>query len=216
MKSILLLLSFSLLINTQTNAQRNKRDNGRGQESGNIERIDDSQDRRNTVQPPERRENRNTKGTEIKQTRRPNNEKQTTPIEGTDWVFCPEKTSVCDGIVDNSYYRPSNEVLAIQYFESGDFGRALINVEQAIKSDLFNPGLYFLRGKIYFELSDYILAKRDFYTVQVFDPEFAEAYYYHGMCNLFLGDKQKAKKDFETAASLGDTVAEKFLLDYLN
>jgi len=106
--------------------------------------------------------------------------------------------------------------MAIDCFESGNLGAALINVEQTIKSNLFNPDLYFLRGKIYFELNDYLLAKRDFSIVLALNPEYADAYYYNGMCNLYLGDKKQAIEDFEAAASMGDTDVERFLFDYLN
>ena len=44
MKSILLLISLSILFNIQTNAQRKRQGDGRGQESGRIERIDRKQD----------------------------------------------------------------------------------------------------------------------------------------------------------------------------
>jgi hypothetical protein len=36
------------------------------------------------------------------------------------------------------------------------------------------------------------------------------------LCNLYLGDKKLAIEDFKIAASLGDTVAESFLLKYSN
>ena len=216
MKSILLLLTFSILFNIQTNAQRDRQGNGRGQESGRIERIDNSQDRRNKLIPPERRKIETTKKPEVKQTQRPIIDHYNPPVQETVIVDCPEKTPVCSVIIDNFHRPPSYEEMAIDCFESGNLGAALINVEQAIKSDLFNPDLYFLRGKIYFELNDYLLAKRDFSIVLALNPEYADAYYYQGMCNLYLGDKKQAIEDFEAAASLGDTDAERFLFDYLN
>ena len=63
---------------------------------------------------------------------------------------------------------------------------------------------------------DYIQAKSDFTTVNVLDPVNAETYYYRGMCNLYLGDKNLAMKDFEFAASLGDALAQKVLLEFYN
>jgi len=214
MKSILLLISLSILFNVQTNAQRNRQGNGRGQESGRIERIDRNQDRKKPTNNPQRKIKREDKIPAVETPRRQPQRKTSTPFCGETKSYCPEKTPICGEIVDISFYKPSNEVLAFQYFESGDLGRALSLVELAIRSDLFNPSLYFLRGKILFELNDYILAKRDFSTVIVFDLEFAEAYYYRGMCNLYLGDQNLAIEDFEIAASLGDIVAENLLVEY--
>jgi tetratricopeptide (TPR) repeat protein len=214
MKSILLLISISILFNIQTNAQRDRQGDGRGQESGRIERIDRNQDRKKPTNNPQRKIKREDKTLALETPRRSPKRIGGTIGYGKTEPYCPEKTAVCGGAVDISFYKPSNEVLAFQYYESGDLGRTLSLVELAIKSDLFNPSLYFLRGKILFELNDYILAKRDFSTVIVFDPEFAEAYYYRGMCNLYLGDQNLAIEDFEIAASLGDIVAENLLVEY--
>ena len=214
MKTILLLLTCSILINIQTNAQRNKKDNGRGQESGRIERIDRDQDRKSPINNTHRKIKEEQNKPVVKVPKRSPKRNDGTPFCGENESYRLEKTPICGDIVDISYYQPSNEELAIQFFESGDFGRALLHVELAIKFDLFNTSLYFLRGEIYFELYDYILAKRDFSIVVVFDPEFAEAYYYRGMCNLFLGDKELAMEDFKVAALLGDTLAKKFLIKY--
>jgi tetratricopeptide (TPR) repeat protein len=214
MKSFLLIISLSILFNIQTNAQRTKQGDGRGQESGRIDRIDRKQDRQKPTNNPQRIIKKEDKKPAIKTPRRPPKKNYSTPVYVETETYCPEKTAVCGGIVDISYHKQSDKELAFQYFESGDLGKALSHVELAIKSDLFNPSLYFLRGKILFELNDYILAKRDFSTVIVFDPEFAEAYYYRGMCNLYLGDQNLAIEDFEIAASLGDIVAENLLVEY--
>jgi len=74
----------------------------------------------------------------------------------------------------------------------------------------------FFRGKAYLEIGDYIIAKRDFSTVTVLDPLFPDAYYFRGLANLYLGDKKSAIEDFKMATSLGDTLAESFLLKYSN
>lgn len=214
MKVILLLISISILFNIQTNAQRKKQDDGRGQESGRIERIDRNQDRQKPTDNPQRIIKSEDKKPAIKTPRRPPQRNDGTKICTDTETYCPEKTAVCGGTVDISYQKRSEDDLALQYFESGDLGRALLHIELAIKSDLFNPSLYFLRGKIFFELNDYIQAKRDFTTVIVFEPEFAEPYYYRGMCNLYLGNQNLAMEDFEIAASLGDVVAENLLVRY--
>lgn len=216
MKSILLILTFTIFINTQTSAQRDRQDSGRGQESGRIERINRNPvDKQIVDKHPETIERPQKKIIERPQRRLPKKESGV-PIEGDSGFYCPENTAVCKVIVDNGYQYLSYEQLAIQCFDSGDLGGAILNIELAIKSDPFNPSLYFLRGKIYFELGDYIQAKRDFTTVNVLDPLFPDAYFYRGMSNLYLGEMKLAMEDFRLASSLGDAVAERFLIKYSN
>jgi tetratricopeptide (TPR) repeat protein len=216
MKSFLLIISLSILFNIQTNAQRTKQRDGRGQESARIDRIDRKQDRERPTNNPQRKIRKEDKIPDVETPRRQPKRIGGIAICGETEPYCPEKTPICGDRVDISYHYLSNEDLAFQYFESGDLGKALSHVELAIKSDLFNSSLYFLRGKIFFELNDYIQAKRDFTTVIVFEPEFAEPYYYRGMCNLYLGDQNLAMEDFEIAASLGDVVAENLLVRYIH
>jgi tetratricopeptide (TPR) repeat protein len=216
MKTLLTFFIITILFNINTSAQKETNSGGRGQESGRIERIDRDQDRKSPINNPQRKIKEEPNKPVVKVPERSLKRNDGTPFCGETESYRLEKTPICGDILDISYYQPSNDELANQFFESGDFGRALLHVELAIKFDLFNPSLYFLRGQIYFELYDYILAKRDFSTVVVFDSEFAEAYYYRGMCNLFLGDKELAMEDFEIATSLGDTQAERFVMKYSN
>ena len=213
MKSILLLLIISIIVSIQANAQREIQGNGRDQESTRIERIDRNQDRIKPTKNPKRKIIEIPETPIDTHTRIISKEKRSTAFCGDVVICCPINSPTCKDVVYNSN-RLSPEQLAYQFFDSEDLGNALLNVNTAIENDLFNPDLYFLRGKIYFELNDYIQAKTDFLTVIVYDPQFADAHYYNGMCNLFLGNQQLAKKDFEVAASLGDPVAEKLLHKY--
>ncbi|HEY6435764.1 MAG TPA: hypothetical protein VIY47_04175 [Ignavibacteriaceae bacterium] len=216
MKTFLTFFIITILFNIYTFAQREIKTGGKGQESGIIERIKRNSDNKQIVDKHPGTIERPPKKIVERPPQRPPKKESGVPIECDNGSYCPENTAVCKVIVDNGCQYLSNEELAIQYFDSGDLGRALLNIELAIKSDLFNPGLYFLRGKIYFELNDYIQAKRDFTTVNVIDPLFPDAYYYRGMSNLYLGEMKLAMEDFRIASSLGDTVAESFLIKYSN
>ena len=213
MKTILIILTIAVFNTLQVNAQRNTNSDGRGQESGRIDRIQRIQHEKPTIDKHPGKIERPPKKSVIERPPRLPKRIKSVPIEGEYWNDCPEITPTCEVIVDN-VHKLTYEELAIQYFESGDFSKAIINLNFAIGDDPFNPSLYYLRGKVYFELNDYIQAKSDFTTVNVFDPENAEAYYYRGMCNLYLGDKNLAMKDFEISASLGYVLAEKVLLEY--
>ena len=215
MKTLITIFIITFLFNINAFAQRENKTNGRGQESDRKGRIERNQNNKNktdinpgTIQHPPKRQ------IEI-HSEIPPRKNPGVPIEGDYQYYCPEITPTCKVLVDNVYLL-SYEQKAIQCFESGDFSGAIINLNFALGDDPSNASLYFLRGKAYFALYDYIQAKSDFTTVNVLDPVNAETYYYRGMCNLYLGDKNLAMKDFEFAASLGDALAQKVLLEFYN
>jgi len=215
MKTLLTFFIITLIFNADIFAQREKKTGGRGQESGRIERIERNPNN-NTIpsKHPEIIERPPNKTVE-RHPKRPLRRESGVAIEGDYQYYCPEITPSVTIFIDDVYQLSPAE-LANQFFEIGDFGRALLYLNQAIEDEPFNAELYCLRGKVYFELNDYIQAKRDFSTVNSLDPLHAEAYYYRGMTNLFLGDRSLAIEDFKLAASLGDTLAQRFINQYVN
>ena len=215
MKTLLTIFIIIFLFSIETFAQRENKTGGRGQESGSIERIKRNQDSNRIITTHPGTIERPTKlsikyNPERKSPKRPG-----VPIEGDDWNFCPENNPAETNLVDNPY-KPSFLELALQIMENENFGGAIQFLNSAIEDEPFNAELYFLRGKAYLEIGDYILAKRDFSSVNVLDPLFPDAYYFRGLSNLYLGNKKLAIEDFKIAASLGDTLAESFLLRYSN
>jgi tetratricopeptide (TPR) repeat protein len=215
MKTLLTIFTIIFLFNIYTFAQRDKKTGGRGQESGRIERIERNQNNNTlpskhpgTIESPPNK-------TLESSPKRPPRREPGIAIEGDYQYCCPEMTPTLTIFIDDVYQLSPAE-LANQFFESGEFGKALLYLNQAIEYEPFNAELYFLRGKVYFELNDYIQAKRDFSTVNSLEPSYAVAYYYRGMTNLYLGDKRLAIEDFRLAASLGDTLAQRFINQYVN
>jgi tetratricopeptide (TPR) repeat protein len=220
MKTLLTFFIITILFNFYSFAQREIKTGGKGQESGRIERIKrNPEDKRIIVKHPGTIERPPIKTAE-RPPERPLRKESGVPIEVDQCYCCPEITPsepiLIDIIYNSSPYQPSLSELAIQCFESEDCGRALLYLDQSLVDEPFNAELYFLRGKVYFELNDYIQAIRDFSTVNVLDPLFPDAYYYRGMSNLYLGDMKLAIEDFKIAASLGDTLAERFVMKYSN
>jgi tetratricopeptide (TPR) repeat protein len=220
MKTLLTIFIITFLFIIGAFAQRETKTGGRGQESGIIERIKRNQDNNRIIDKHPRTIERPPKKTVEMTPERPPRRETGVAIEGDYCYCCPEITPSESILIDTEYipspYQPSLIELAIQGSESEDFGSALLYLDQALISEPFNVELYFLRGKVYLELNDYIQAKRDFSTVNVLDPLFSDAYYFRGLSNLYLGDKKLAIEDFKIAASLGDTLAESFLLKYSN
>ena len=215
MKTLLTFFIITILFNIYTFAQREIKTGGKGQESGRIERIKRNQDNTRIIDKhPGTIERPPKKTVERHQERRPRRESGV-PIEGEAWNFCTEIKPAGITLVDIVYILPPPE-LAIQCFENEDYYGAILYLNEAIEDDPFDAKLYFLRGRSYLEINDYIQAIRDFTTVNVLDPLFPDAYYYRGMSNLYLGEMKLAMEDFKIAASLGDTLAESFLVRYSN
>jgi tetratricopeptide (TPR) repeat protein len=215
MKTLLTISTIIFLFSIGAFPQREIKTGGRGQESGLIERIKRNYDNNRIINTHPRVIERPTKLAIKYNPERQPPKRPGVSIEGDDWNICPEINPAETILVDN-LYQPSFLELALQSIENENFGGAIKFLNSAIEVEPFNAELYFLRGKAYLEISDYILAKRDFSTVNVLNPQFADAYYYRGLSNLYLGDMKLAVEDFKIAASLGDTLAESFLLKYSN
>jgi tetratricopeptide (TPR) repeat protein len=215
MKILLPIFIIIFLLSIDAFAQRENKTLGRGQESGLTERINRNLKNHGLIDPQQRTIARTPKLINESSPRRQAPKGTGVPIEGDGSGFC---TVISPGdviIVDNGY-KPSFLELALQSMENENFGGAIQLLNSAIENEPFNAELYFLRGKAYLEIGNYILAKRDFSTVNVLEPLFSDAYYFRGLSNLYLGDKKLAVEDFKIAASLGDTLAENFLLKYSN
>ncbi len=175
MRSILILLTLSIIINIQTSAQRDRQGNGRGQESGHIERIDRNQDEN-------MRNIKHQRTVEHYQVITP----ETIPIQ-TDVSVIIEKHQPGYCIVkypdqynfpDRIYQLPNIEFI-LQKFSEEDFEWIIYYLNDAIEESPFVPELYYLRGVAYInrksddKRSDYWAAKNDFEMVKTLDPKFS-------------------------------------------
>ena len=147
MKTIFIILTITIFINPQTNAQRNTNSGGRGQESERTDRIHRIQDTKSTTDNHPGKIESPPKNPVIERPLRPPKRKKGVPIEGDYCNNCPQITPTCKVILDNDYIL-SNEVLAIQCIESGDLSGAILNLNIAISHYPLNSNLYVLRGKV--------------------------------------------------------------------
>ena len=188
MKTILLLLTFSILINIQTNAQRNRQGNGRGQESGLMERIDRIQDSNKQNNTNQRIIKRNQI---ITQEPTPIQPIESVYIEPYQRGYCivkkPDKYNFPDRIYRIPYIEP-----VLQYFFIRDFDGAIELLNYLIEESPFVPELHFLRGVAYitresdFKKPDYWEAEYDFFTVKTLDPYFPGLTHYLEMLDFYL------------------------------
>jgi len=192
MKSILLLLTFSMLVNIQTNAQRERQSNERGQESGRIERIDRNQDNNRQDNTNQRTIKRNQT---ITQEPTPIQPIESVYIEPHQQGYCivkkPDKYNFPDRIYEIPYIEP-----VLQYFFLGDFDGAIELLNYLIEESPFVPELHFLRGVAYmnreseFKKPDYWEAQRDFNTVKYLEPKFPGLKHYLDLLDLYLWGKR--------------------------
>ncbi|MCW8960070.1 MAG: hypothetical protein OQK29_00820, partial [Ignavibacteriaceae bacterium] len=122
MKTLLTFFIITLIFNADIFAQREKKTGGRGQESGRIERNPNN----NTIpsKHPEIIERPPNKTVE-RHPKRPLRRESGVAIEGDYQYYCPEITPSVTIFIDDVYQLSPAE-LANQFFEIGDFGRALL------------------------------------------------------------------------------------------
>jgi len=192
MKSILLLLIFSILFNIQTIAQRDRQSSGRGQESGRIERI-----KRNQVDY--RQENTNQKIIKYNQTvtQEPKQIQQTEIIyiEQQEQPICIVKKSNMHNFPDRIFDIPYIDPV-LQYFVIGDFDGAIELLNYLIQENRMGPELYFLRGIAYIKreseskLDNYYKAKSDFVLVKGWNPNFPQLSHYLELLDFYIYGKR--------------------------
>jgi hypothetical protein len=192
MKPILLILTFSVLINVQNNAQRDSQSNRRGQESGNIERINRNHDENRRNNTNQRTIIRNQTITQEPLPVQPMECVYIKPtLQGDCIVITPDKYSFPDRIYAIPYIEP-----VLQYFFLGDFDGAIEMLNYLIEENPFVPELHFLRGVAYinresdFKKPDYWQSQYDFITVKTLDPAFPGLKHYLDLLDLYLWGKR--------------------------
>jgi tetratricopeptide (TPR) repeat protein len=86
--------------------------------------------------------------------------------------------------------------------ELGEYERAIIDYNQAIKINANFTDAYYHRGNAHFDLGNYEAAIDDFRKVIKMKSNYTNAYYNCGQARLIIGDKQGAIDDFKKAADL--------------
>lgn len=102
----------------------------------------------------------------------------------------------------------------LQYIE--DKRPAVNDINKAIALDGSLPGVYTIRGTMRIEDQNYLAAINDFNRALERDPKDASAFFNRGIANFNLGVKDKACKDWQSAANLGHYKAVKYMSRYCN
>ena len=144
-------------------------------------------------------------------------------------IYRPIKEPVLPIIVDNPIVVIDEAPIETSFNDMSlaevyDLGISKLNNElytQAIEcfnflleDDPLDYEVYCLRGRAYHGMQMYERAIKDYKISIKIDSSYAESYYYMGITDLQLGEKQEAIKNFEIASELGFDQAEAILRKY--
>lgn len=230
MKTSILLLTFLLTFNITSLAQRNTgsdRTNNTDREDrtkiGTIER--NPEQTREPIKSPEREKapiivtppKSNTSPDPIDH--RPINEPPHRPIHDPAMPIIIDNPPV---IIELPPNEPSLNDLSLP--EVYDLGINRLNNELysesiycfniLLEDDPLDYEVYCLRGRAYHGLEMYERAIKDYKISLKIDSTYAESYYYLGLTELQLGNKEDAIQDFEWASALGFKQADNILKKY--
>ena len=98
-----------------------------------------------------------------------------------------------------------------QYYEQGEYRRALLEFNKALQIDANNARYYLYRGQAYKELADAEAALKDFDRALELDATLAEAYFERGWIYFADDNYGKARSDFEQALKLDDEYPDAYV-----
>ncbi|MBK3516290.1 S1 family peptidase [Carboxylicivirga marina] len=115
-----------------------------------------------------------------------------------------------DSLLAEAYYERAR--LRMQH--SSDEEATLEDINKTIYLDPDQPGIYSIRGTIYFSKQDYLPAIRDFDSAIEKDIKDVHAWFNRAIAHYNLGLHQKACYDWDQAGKLGNYEAYKYISRY--
>jgi len=89
-----------------------------------------------------------------------------------------------------------------EFLKKGDVSRAIIEFEQAVKTDPYNPNLYKLLGALYFRLNRFGDSLNAYTNAQKYAPADAEIFYAQGLVHLRTQNREEALNLLKKAVEL--------------
>jgi len=228
MKTLITLLTFTILFNLQILPQRNP-GTDRKSPGDRIDRVDDGNPVRNPlphrepIQDPQR-----TKEEQPTVTYNPEPEiyqpicHPHPPVEyDYQTPLRPPHYSQTTIIIDTEPKLEDltyDEVLELGtiHLDSEEYSDAIKCFNHLLKNDPLDFEVLTLRGRSYHGLEFFDKAKKDFQKSIKINKSYGDAYYYLGLTEIELGDIDAAKVDFELAAELGNEKAKQIMNKYFN
>jgi len=123
----------------------------------------------------------------------------------------PKTIPFCDAIMkyDSATTVPElNYFKAIYYYNTGEFEKALKELDESIRKDYNFLDAYMEKGRILYNQKKYTDAIKVYNLVLSVSSTFADAYYWKGKCQEALGQKKEAKLNYQRAYGLDKTHTE--------
>ncbi|WP_430812516.1 MULTISPECIES: trypsin-like peptidase domain-containing protein [unclassified Carboxylicivirga] len=115
-----------------------------------------------------------------------------------------------DSLLAQAYYERAR--LRLQH--SNDQATTLLDINKSIYLEPDLPGIYSIRGSVYFSNQDYLLAISDFDQAIERDIKDVHAWFSRGVANYNIGLHQQACNDWNKAGQLGNYDAYKYMARY--
>ena len=226
MKPTFIILAIFLALNFTSYAQRDTGSDRTGSGTDRTERTSGSgtinrnpEQTREQIKSPDKEK---TTPTIVKQDPNPPNNPspkphQNVPVDNNPYrpIYTPEPTIivVSEPSLDDLSLQEIYE-LGIERLNDEGYQEALECFNILIEEDPFDYEAYCLRGRAYHGLDLFERAIKDYQISIKIDSTYEKAYYYLGLTQLQLGDKEEAIDNFEQAAALGYEQAEYILKKY--
>ena len=115
-------------------------------------------------------------------------------------------------MVDNPNSSQAHFQIGLLYHDVRDFNKTLVHLNKAEELGVGLYDLYFFRGKAYYYLAKDTEAIANFEKTLSIQPEFAEAYFYMGVCKNSL-ESRSGCEDIKKAIAMGFKAGEKAFHD---
>lgn len=123
----------------------------------------------------------------------------------------PKTIPFCDAIMkyDSAASVPElNYFKAIYYYNTGDYEKALKELDESIRKDYNFLDAYMEKGRILYNQKKYNDAVKVYNLALSVSSTFADAYYWKGKCQEELGMHEEAKLNYQRAYGLDKTLVE--------
>jgi tetratricopeptide (TPR) repeat protein len=123
----------------------------------------------------------------------------------------PKVISLCDSLIKKDslkMYAEPYYIKGVYYSNINDKAKAIRLFNETIRHNYNYMNAYIEKGKILVEQKKYADAFKVFQLANTISPAFPDAYYWIGVCQEALGEKDEAKLSYEKAYSLDKTFTE--------
>lgn len=103
----------------------------------------------------------------------------------------------------NTYYPEASVNYAVLLKSSGEYTKAMIEIDQLIEDDPYDSRNYYVRGGLHFIYGEYEKATEDFNTYLRIHSDDKEALFFRGVSRILMNEKDDGCEDLKRSIDLG-------------